>query len=377
MRWLDELSQYQLRIIYLPGEENIVADGLSRCVTFETNQRPSSVEFREFLRNLLGELDSNDDNGLNNRSLLYHKHYTMKIESAQDIAELCRKHYTIDDTWKPVIESLRKGENAKFKTLHFKNGLIYKEQDNELKLIVPNIPDVRDRILFEYHDQPQYGHPGIMRTESSIRKSYWWPKLRNTVKQYIKTCETCQRTKARQSKPPGLLRQHTIPEGRWEEVSMDFITNLPDTIDKGFSSIWTIVCRLTKRLHLILVKDTTKSEELVYLWFNNYVNLHGMPKTIICDRDSRFTSAIWSRMMSSNNIQVKMSCGYRSETAGQAERIHRFIEDYLRAYVGSQHRLWDRYMGIAEYAYNARYNRSIDMSPFIADLGYIPSLSNE
>ena len=214
----------------------------------------------------------------------------------------------------------------------------------------------------------------MARTLVNIRRDFFWKNQKRAVEDYIKECQICQRTKARQTKPPGLLRQHAIPSGRWEEISMDFITNLPTTVRGKFTSLWTIICRLTKRLLVIPVKDTTDSQVLAYIWNKDYVSTHGLPKTIICDRDSRFTSSVWQNLMKLQKTSIVMSTGYRSETAGQAERSHRFIEDYFRCFLVSGHKVWNEYLGTGEYAFNASHNTTIGMTPFEADIGYIPPL---
>ena len=381
VRWLDELSEYPMEIQYLPGDENNIADGLSRCANLEPSQPTSSVPFREFLRQLLGELDEQETK----EEILLS--YYQNLESSISLLTAIQLAYAVDESLVRLGAKIRaassseKGSDSEIqyselkKKYSIKDNLIYKKiNDKEELLIIPDDKDLQDRIIYSEHDDVVKGHPGEFRTLKNIQRKYFWKNMHKSIHNYVKECQICQRTKARHAKSPGLLRQHMIPSGRWTEVTMDFITNLPTTIVGNYSSIWTIVCRLTKRIKLLPVKDTTSTKELVLLWENQYINNHGIPEVIICDRDSRFTAQLWQDMMKFHNTKLKMSCGYRSETAGQAERIHRSIEDYFRCYLTHSHRVWNEYLGLAEFSYNSTYHSTIDMSPFEADIGFIPPM---
>jgi hypothetical protein len=105
----------------------------------------------------------------------------------------------------------------------------------------------------------------------------------------VAQCDTCQRVKAEHQRPAGLLQPLKIPEWKWEEIGMDFIVGLPRT-QAGYDSIWVIVDRFTKVAHFILVKMTYSSAKLVELYMSRIMYLHGVPKKIVSDRDSQFTS---------------------------------------------------------------------------------------
>ena len=378
IRWLDILAEFPIKIRYIPGETNSMADGLSRCVKFEDSIPASEVSFRDYLKQLLDSLESSETAVFNHQELMI-KHY-VQLESLASIIEDCKKLYSTDTKLTAVIASLTRApveegkDSSVTRDYYLENNLLWKKINDESFIVVPENQDLRDRIIFNAHDRVDKGHPGIARTVKSIQKEFWWKNMTKSVTLYIQECQICQRVKSRQSKPPGLLKQHKVPCGRWEEVSMDFITNLPVTVGGKYTSIWTIICRLTKRLMMIPVQDTTNSRELIYTWNNQYVPSHGFPKTIICDRDSRFTAQVWQALMQAQDTKLKMSVGYRSETAGQAERSHRFIEDYFRCYLSRAHNIWDEFLGTGEYAFNAAYSTTIDMSPFEADIGYIPPM---
>jgi hypothetical protein len=119
--------------------------------------------------------------------------------------------------------------------------------------------------------------------------------LKRDVAEYVALCDTCQRVKAKHQRPAGLLQPMQIPKWKWEEVGMDFIVELPHT-QRGFDSIWVIVDRLTKVAHFIPVRTTYSSAKLVELYLERIVSLHGVPKKIVSDRGTQFTSYYWQKV---------------------------------------------------------------------------------
>jgi hypothetical protein len=232
--------------------------------------------------------------------------------------------------------------------------------------------------MFDEHDNPSKGHPGVFKTANFMTSKYYWPKMINTIRNYIKTCQKCQRNKYRQTKPPGQLQPLPIPETRWQEITMDFITDLPTS--KDYNSIWVIVDRLTKRAHFIPMKmgnGGSSAQECAFIFCKEYQKLHGIPTTIISDRDVRFTSDFWQELMRLQGCKHILSSAFRPNTDGQSERTNRFIQDYLRNYVFPCQSNWSDLLWTAEYAYNARVHESIKMAPFEADIGYIPRAVSE
>ena len=113
--------------------------------------------------------------------------------------------------------------------------------------------------------------------------------MKRDVAEFVSLCDTCQRVKAEHQRPAGLLQPLKIPEWKWEEIGMDFIVGLPRT-QAGYDSIWLIVYRLTKVAHFIPVKTTYKGPKLAELCISRIVCLHGVPKKIVSDRGTQFTS---------------------------------------------------------------------------------------
>jgi hypothetical protein len=122
-----------------------------------------------------------------------------------------------------------------------------------------------------------------------LKPRYWWYVMKGDIVEYVALCDTCQRVKPEHQKPAGLLQPLKIPEWKWEEIRMDFLIGLPRT-QVGYDSMWVIVDRLTKVAHFIPVKTTYSSVELAELYMSRIVCLHGVPKKIMSDRGTQFTS---------------------------------------------------------------------------------------
>ncbi|GJW32793.1 putative reverse transcriptase domain-containing protein [Tanacetum coccineum] len=182
---------------------------------------------------------------------------------------------------------------------------------------------------------------------------------------YVSKCLTCARVKAEHQKPSGLLPQSEIPVWKWERIIMDFITKLPRT-PSGYDSIWVIVDRLTKSAHFILMNEKYKMEKLTRLYLKEIVCRHGVPVSIISDRDPRFASRFWTSLQKSLGTNLDMSTAYHPETDGQSERTIQTLEDMLRACVIDFGSGWDKHLPLAKFSYNNSYHASIKAAPFEA-----------
>jgi len=192
--------------------------------------------------------------------------------------------------------------------------------------------------------------------------------MKREVAEYVALCDVCQRVKAEHQKPAGLLQPLKIPEWKWEEIGMDFIVGLPRT-QSGFDSIWVVVDRLTKVAHFIPVKTTYSGAKLAELYMSRIVCLHGVPKKIVSDRGTQFTSYFWKRLHESMGTKLNFSSAYHPQTDGQTERTNQILEDMLRACAIQYGTSWDKSLPYAEFSYNNSYQASIKMSPFQALYG--------
>jgi hypothetical protein len=239
------------------------------------------------------------------------------------------------------------------------------------KVVVPNVKLLKQAIMREAHDAKYSGHVGRIRTLELVERTFWWPGVTNDVREYVQTCDVCQRNKVLQRKPAGLLQPLPIPKGRWESVSMDLITSLPKT-RQGHDAIVVMVDRLTKMTHFVAVKGTITAKELADVFYNTVFKLHGMPTSIVSDRDSKFTSMFWQQLMARVGTVLRMSTAYHPQTDGQTERMNRVLEDMLRNYVDPTHNDWDEHLAGAEFAVNNAYHAGIASTPFFLNNGEHP-----
>ena len=153
----------------------------------------------------------------------------------------------------------------------------------------------------ECHD----GYCGVKPTLAELVKNYYWPNLRDDVEQYVNSCMTCQQNKIQFHKEAGSLRPLPIPTKCWESVSMDFMTHLLES--KGFDSIMVVVDRVSKMTHFVSTRDTSTAQEVGRLYFDKVVKHHRMQKSIISDRDPKFTSRFWRALWKKLGTELKMS----------------------------------------------------------------------
>jgi hypothetical protein len=142
-----------------------------------------------------------------------------------------------------------------------------------------------------------------------LKTQYWWYGRKQDIAEYAPLCDTCQRVKVEHRRPAGLLQPLKIPEWKWEEIGMDFIVGLP-RIQARYDSIWVIVDRLTKVAHFIPVKTTYSGAKHAELYMSRIVCLHGVPKKIVSDRGSQFTSKFWEKLHESMDTKLNFSSAY-------------------------------------------------------------------
>ncbi|GJR19713.1 putative reverse transcriptase domain-containing protein [Tanacetum coccineum] len=200
------------------------------------------------------------------------------------------------------------------------------------RIWVPLVGDVRMVILNEAHKSRYSVHPGADKMYHDLRDMYWWPGMKRDIAIYVSKCLTCAKVKAEHQRPSGLLQQPEIPEWKWDKITMDLITKLPRS-RSGHDAIWVIVDRLTKSAHFLAIREDFSTEKLARLYIDEIVARHGVPVSIISDRDGRFTSHFWQTVQKALGTRLDLSTAYHPQTDGQSERTIQTLEDMLRANV--------------------------------------------
>ncbi|GJR62214.1 reverse transcriptase domain-containing protein [Tanacetum coccineum] len=326
-RWLELLADYDCEICYHPGKENVVADALSR----KKQIKPLRV------RALI---------------LTVHPKLPSQILEAQN-------------------EALKE-ENVKTENLRGMDKSFEIRPDGtrciKNRSWLPLFGGLRDLIMHESHKSKYSIHPGSDKMYHDLKKLYWWPNMKAIIVECVGKCLTCSRVKAECQKPSGLLVQPEIPMWKWERITMDFVTKLPKTSIRH-DTIWVIVDRLTKSTHFIPTRAIDSMETLTRLYIKEIVSQHGVPISIISDRDSHFTSRLWQSLQNALVTQLDMSTAYHLETDGQSERTIQTLKDMLRACVIDFRKGWDKHLPLIEFSYNNSYHASIKVAPFEALYG--------
>ncbi|CAA0835568.1 Unknown protein, partial [Striga hermonthica] len=318
-KFISKLMGFDFGIVYRPGRQNTVADSLSR-------------------REDVAELD------------------TVMGPTWAVWAEL-RKSQDEDAHCRDVIEKLNVGHDEdKDHDMH--DGLLLYRG----RVIVPDAGSLREEIIQHFHDSKFGGHSGVFRTWMRIASTFYWPGMRGDVRDYVGRCDEYQRTKADARRPGGLLQPLPVPARIWEDITMDFIEGLP--LSNGFNGVMVVVDRLTKYAHFIPLTHPYTAKSIAKLFVEYVMKLHGVPRSIVSDRDRIFMSSFWSEFFKLQGTELSMSSAYHPQTDGQTEVTNRTLEQYLRCYVHQFPKRWENYLLWAEYWYNTTYHSSTKATPF-------------
>ncbi|GJR98910.1 putative reverse transcriptase domain-containing protein [Tanacetum coccineum] len=305
-RWLELLSDYDCDIRYHPGKANVVADALSR------KEREPPLRVRALVMTISLDLP---------KQILNAQTEARKPENIKN-----------EDVGGMLIE------NAKFPEA-IREQKLEPRADGTLCLNgrswLPCYGDLRTVIMHESHKSKYSIHPGSDKMYQDMKKLYWWPNMKADIATYVSKCLTCAKVKAEHQRPSGLLVQPKIPEWKWDNITMDFVTKLPKS-SQGYDTIWVIVDRLTKSAIFTPMRETDPLDKLARMYLKEVVTRHGIPVSIIY---------------------------------GQSERTIQTLEDMLRACAIDFGKGWVNHLPLVEFSYNNSYHASIKAAPFEALYG--------
>jgi hypothetical protein len=233
---------------------------------------------------------------------------------------------------------------------------------------VPRKESLKNKILDEAHTSRYSIHPGSTKLYDDLRQQFWWTRMKRETTCYVSECDTCQKVKADYMKPEGLLQPFSIPDWKWDDISMDFIVGLLLTAHK-YNLIWVIVDRLTKSAHFIPMNTNYNIQKYAEIYIAHVLCLHGVPKTNASDRGSQFVARFWEQLHTSPGTHLIHSSAYHPQTDGQTERVNQILEDMLKACVMEYPGSWDKNLSWAKFSYNNSYQESLKMAPFEALYG--------
>ena len=199
--------------------------------------------------------------------------------------------------------------------------------------------------------------------------------MRRIVKSFVQACDLCQRTKAERQHKRGLLEPLTIPKRKWQSVSMDWVVGLPLVYRHGrdYDAVLVFTDRATKMVHLVPTSKTETAEDTAELFIQNVVRLHGLPRSLHSDRDTRITSHFWQQICRVLDIRARSTTAYHPQANGQAERSNQTMKQLLRI-AHADGRSWYDVLPQAEMAMNSAPIAHTEFSPFMLNYGHDPCL---
>ncbi|KAG7527866.1 Retrotransposon gag domain, partial [Arabidopsis suecica] len=320
-RWVEFIETFPYVIKYKKGKDNVVADALSRRYT------------------LLSTLEA-------------------KLLGFDQLKEL----YATDPDFANVYQACEK----------FASGHYYRHEGFLFygkRLCVPNC-SLRDLFVREAHGGGLMGHFGIAKTLSVMQDHFYWPHLKRDVERICERCVVCKHAKSK-VQPHGLYTPLPIPTHPWNDISMDFVVGLPRT-KTGRDSIFVVVDRFSKMAHFIACHKTDDALHIANLFFKEIVRLHGMPRTIVSDRDAKFLSHFWKTLWSKLGTKLLFSTTCHPQTDGQTEVVNRTLSTLLRALIKKNLKSWEECLPHVEFAYNHSVHSASKFSPFQIVYGFNP-----
>jgi hypothetical protein len=215
------------------------------------------------------------------------------------------------------------------------------------------------------------GHFGAKKTEQVLADHFFWPKMWQDVERHVLRCVTFHKAKSRLN-PHGLYTPLPIPSVPWEDISMDFVLGLPRT-KRGRDSIFVVVDRFSKMAHFIPCHKSDDVSHIAELFFREIVRLHGVPRTIVSDRDTKFLSYFWKTLWGKLGTRLLFSTTCHPQTDGQTEVVNRTLSTLLRAIRKKKLKLWEESLPHVEFAYNRAVHSTTKFCPFDIVYGFKPT----
>jgi hypothetical protein len=239
---------------------------------------------------------------------------------------------------------------------HIHDGFLFRAN----KLCVPN-SFVRLFLLEESHGGGLTCHFGQKKTYELLGDHFYWPKMRRDVIRFVERCITYHKAKSKLN-PHGLYTPLPAPNIPWEDISMDFILGLPRT-QRENDSIFVVVDRFSKMAHFIPCNKSDDASHVANLFFREIVRLHGMPRTIVSDRDVKFMSYFWKTLWAKLGTKLLFSTTCHPQTDGQTEVVNRTLSMLLQTMVKKNLKIWEDCLPHVEFAYNRAVHSTTNLCP--------------
>ncbi|KAE8999235.1 hypothetical protein PR002_g18514 [Phytophthora rubi] len=365
-RWLSFFAEYNFVVHYKPGKNNILADVLSRRPDYDPRRLTHHQD--------IPDDDYDGDDCATCMTLGINATVSSPVlPLRQQIADA----YEEDAFYAEILRYLRNptADTLAKLTRPTRDAITRYDLDSDLltnaidtfdtpRVVIPADEDLRARLVHEYHDAPTGDHLGREKTCAALSRDFFWPRMYKWIRKWVRSCEICRRVKPAASKQAP-LRPLPITTSVWRSVSMDFIFGLPRDAE-GRTGVLVFVDRFSKMVHLAPVAAEVAADESAELFLDLVSRHHGLPESIVSDRDPRFTSAFWTRLFALLGTRLLMSTVAHPETDGHTERVNRVLEDVLRSYATS-FASWSSFLPMAEFALNNSTHASTGLKPFFVN----------
>ncbi|KAJ3518583.1 hypothetical protein NMY22_g13602 [Coprinellus aureogranulatus] len=288
-----------------------------------------------------------------------------------DLRQLVKDKYQSDNFFKLIMQDPKSYRNFKVE-----DGLIFQVNEDKQVLCIPHAihegRNVREFVIAEAHGL--LAHLSARKTIAYLRDHVWWKDMIKDTTKYCETCTTCRRTKSDNQKSYGLLHTLEVPHQPWDSIGIDFVGPLPESSDRNgtYDCITVVIDRLTGMVHLVPSREDYTAREIAELVFAEVYKYHGLPRTIVSDRDKWFTSTFWDHLHKLIGTKLKMSSAYHPETDGATERANKTMNQMIRQCIGARQRDWSTKLPAIEFAINSARSESTGYAPFFLNYGRMP-----
>ena len=282
-----------------------------------------------------------------------------------------KERYSEDPFFKLVVDRPKE-----YKNFLLDDGLVFRREGENRILCIPDImiDGRRAREIVIEHAHSILAHLGTRKTLAYLRDQVWWKDMVRDITSFCISCNVCKTSKPNNQHPYGLLNPLPVPPRPWDGIGMDFVGPLPESKNRHgtFDMICVIIDLLTGMTHLVPCRQNYRARQIAELVFENVYKLHGLPKYIVSDRDSWFTSIFWDHLHKLIGVQLKMSSAYHPETDGATERMNRTVTQMLRQCVTPKQTDWVQKLPAIEFAINSARSETTGYAPFFLNHGRMP-----
>ncbi len=360
--YLNILLKFNFQIIFRSGKTNIKVDALTRMSMIDSSESAKGIDdcFQTILIS----------NWINVLSIEFEIEPEYETNLYQCVHLVNQKNELCNEYRQAMNKDELKLHDTKLKNCQIIDNVLFK------KNLLWVLKQMHTKLLRNIHDQSSILHSDIRRMIDLVQRFYYWSDHQATIRQYIRNCHVCQRSKASQDDTNDLLQSLLIFQQRWQDIAMNFITEL--LLSKNYNIICTIICCLFKERHYVSCHwedDDISIEETVWIMLWNVYRLHDLLSSIVSNKDFQFISIMWQSLCKRLKIKVNLSTVYHSEIDDQSKRANQDVERELRIYCNYMQNDWAKWLSMMKFSDNFNTFSTILMTFFYFNKDFHPQMS--